>query len=561
MEARRHATSGIKNAALGIAKPALLVGATALASRVLGFVRDMLMAWLLGGGPAADALVVALRVPHVVRRLLGEGSLSMALTACLVRYRQQYAEQTQSASPTSSPTYSTGSSRAIALDTGVLHGPSFALAWAISIRIALLLGVIIIGAEVAARPLIACLAPGLTASPATIATAEQATYLLRICLPYAFAAGMAALGMAFLHSINHFLLPALSPLCFNVIIIAFALLAATGVGSPATMLACGFLAGGLCQWLLPCLALWRMGVWQHRKPAPPNAVVQHCLRSLPAGLMGTAAPQVAMLCAMAVASFLPSGTISALYYAERLLELPMSVSGTALGMVSVPILTALATSQQHDMFARHCATALRLSLLVALPAAAGLLAVAQPLVSVLFGHGAFDQHAVRQTALALSAYSCSLPLYAISRPLLAACTARKLSRIIALSGVCAVLVSLVAAVALCQLLPTPYAVLGPPLAVGLALAAQCCVLWYALRASVTNLGIFSPAIRILFFASLLTFGVARSVTLLCPNPASALVLGIFGGVVTYGLSLLFLKHEDTKAFIQWCKARCKRTHG
>lgn len=560
MEARRHATSGITEPALGIAKPALLVGATALASRFLGFVRDMLMAWLLGGGPAADALVVALRVPHVVRRLLGEGSLSMTLTACLVRYRQQHAAHIQDASPTSSPAYSTGSSRAIALDTGVLHGPSFALAWAISKRIALLLGVIIIGAEVAARPLIACIAPGLSASPATVATAEQAAYLLRICLPYAFAAGMAALGMAFLHSMGHFLLPALSPVCFNVLIIAFALLAAIDVGSPATMLACGFLAGGLCQWLLPCVALWRMGAWQHHKPAPPNAAVQHCLRSLPAGLMGTAALQLAMLCAMAVASFLPAGTISALYYAERLLELPMSISGAALGMVSVPTLTALAARQQHEDFARHCATAMRLSLLVAVPAAAGLLAVAKPLVSVLFGHGAFDQHAVQQTALALSAYSCSLPLYAISRPFLAACTARKLSRTTALSGVCAVLVSLVAAVALSQVIPTPYAVLGPPLAVALALAAQCCVLWYALRGPDVKLGLFSPAVKIILLASLLTFGVARGVTFLCPNPASALVLGILGGVVTYGLSLLFLKHEDTKAFIQWCKTQRKRTH-
>lgn len=541
MEARRHATSGL-------AQPALLVGATGLTSRVLGFVRDMLMAWLLGGGPAADALVVALRLPHVLRRLLGEGSLSMPLTACLVRHRQH--------STVASPTALTPDSmQAAPVAPAAGHGPSFALAWAISLRIALLLGLTIVLAEVAARPIIACLAPGLGSSPATAATAEQAVYLFRICLPYAFAAGMAALGMAFLHSMGQFLLPALSPLCFNVIIIMFALLAALDVGSPASMLACGFLAGGMCQWLLPCVALWRMHIWAQRHPAPPQSEVQRCLRALPAGLLGAAAPQLAMLCVMAVASFSPAGTVSALYYAERLLELPMSISGTALGMVSVPALAALAAHQQRDTFASHCDTALRLSLLVALPATAGLLAVAQPLISVLFGHGAFDQQAVRQTSLALTAYAFSLPLYAISRPLLAACTAHKLGRTTAISGLMSMLVSLAAAVGLWWILPPDYAVLGPPLAVGCALAAQCLVLWQALRALGIGLQLRGPALRKMLLASLLTFGTAHGASFLFTNPFYALLAGIGAGVSTYAISLLFLKHEDTKAFIHWCKAR------
>lgn len=530
-----------------------------LASRVLGFVRDMLMAWLLGGGPAADALVVALRVPHVLRRLLGEGSLSMTLTAYLCR--QQHAGQAKVFLP---PQESTRQ------EAG--HGPTFALAWAITVRIALVLGLLIVGAEIAARPIIACLAPGLadTASPlaslsavaphaagtpSLATTAEQAVYLFRICLPYAFAAGMAALGMAFLHSMGHFLLPALSPICFNVVIILFALLAALDVGTPVTMLACGFLAGGLCQWLLPCVALWRMQLWAQRHPAPPETEVRHCLRALPAGLLGAAAPQLAMVCAMTVASYLPAGTISALYYAERLLELPMSISGTALGMVSVPVLTALAARRQHDMFARHCATALRLSLLVALPAAAGLLAVAQPLVLILFGHGAFDAHAVRQTSLALSAYTLSLPLYALSRPLLAACTAHKLGRISAISGLIAMLVSLGAAAGLCWLLAPAYAVMGPPLAVALALAAQCGVLRLALPASYAKLSLCGPALYKMLLASGLTFGVARGISLMCPEPATALLAGTGSGIATYALSLLFLGHEDTTAFIHWCKAR------
>lgn len=533
----------------------MLVGAASLASRVLGFVRDMLMAWLLGGGPAADALVVALRLPHVLRRLLGDGSLSMTLTAHLAHCRQQ---QNGTAA-------------------------SFALAWAVTKRIALLTGVLVLGAELLARPLIDCLAPGLSAHATGAATAVEAASLFRICLPYAFAAGMAALGMAFLHSAGYFLLPALSPLCFNTVIIAFALLAAVDVGSPATMLACGFLAGGLVQWLLPCLALWRMQLWQYRTPPPPPDTLRACLRSLPAGLLGAAAPQIAMLCAMAAASFLPAGSVSALYYAERLLELPMSITGTALGMVSLPTLAALTATRQHRAFASHCSTAVRLALLLALPATAGLLAVSHPLVAVLLGHGAFDSHAVTTTAMVLSAYTCSLPLYAVSRPLLAACNARKLTRHTAFSGAAAVVGTCGAALLFLYVLPPPHAVLGPPLAVGLGLGLQTVILWRVLRqhvhAALVNeplpcetlpsaphaaaasestpsphlLCFVSPALYTMLFASLLTFGAARLMLHLISSPPVALVAGIIAGVSTYTLSLLLLGHEDTRSLTRWCR--------
>ncbi|MEG2171724.1 MAG: murein biosynthesis integral membrane protein MurJ [Desulfovibrionaceae bacterium] len=508
-----------------LAGSTLLVSGTSLASRVLGFVRDMLMAWLLGGGPAADALVVALRLPHVLRRLLGEGSLSMTLTAHLVHSRQG------SPSPAA----------------------SFALAWAVGLRITLGLVVIICMAEVAARPLIDGLAPGLAAHPTTAPTAAQASVLFRICLPYALAAGMAALGMAFLHSMGHFLVPALSPLCFNTVIIVFALLAACHVGSPAPMLAYGFLAGGLVQGLLPCFALWRMGLWPYRKPAPPRDKIHACLRALPAGLLGAAAPQIAMLCAMAVASFLPSGAISALYYAERLLELPMSVTGTALGMVSLPALAALGAQHQHEAFNAHCAKAMRLSLLLALPATAGLLAVNQALIAVLLGHGAFDSHAVHNTALALSGYAYSLPLYALSRPLLAACNARKLTRLSACSGAAAVLCTLASAVILLYWLPPSHAILGPPLALGCGLGLQTTLLWRAVNLPARTLA--GPAVYTMLLASLLTFGAARLMVQLISSPPVALAAGVMAGAGVYALSLLLLRHEDTQNGIRWYKKR------
>lgn len=543
MEARRNAPSAL-------AGSTLLVGGTSLASRVLGFVRDMLMAWLLGGGPAADALVLALRLPHVLRRLLSEGSLSMTLTAALIHSRTQVNLSDGLAATLNAKSANSGTAA------------SFALAWAVSLRIALFLGLLILLAEVAARPLIDVLAPGLSAQADTgRSTAAEAVFLLRICLPYAFAAGMAALAMAFLHSIGHFLLPALSPLCFNTVIITFALLAFGGVGSPAVMLACGFLAGGLMQWLLPCLALWRMRLWQFHKPPPSPSSVRACLISLPAGLLGAAAPQLALLCAMGAASFLPAGSMSALYYAERLLELPMSISGTALGMVSLPALSALCAERRYQAFADYCSMTLRFSLLLALPAAAGLLAIGQPLIEALLKHGAFDNQAVQSTTLALYGYTVSLPLYALSRPLLAACNACRRTRFSAQSGLCAVLGTLGAAFVLLHLLPPPYAVLGPPLAVAFGLAVQCCLLWRMLAQEVRGAatapvrGIRLPLLSLctMLLGSFAAFGAARLTVEAVADPLWALTAAISAGVAAYATSLLLCGHEDTKTCIRWCK--------
>lgn len=544
METRRLTTSGI-------ARPALLVGIAALGSRVLGFVRDMLMAWLLGGGPAADALVVALQLPHVLRRLLGEGSLSMTLTACFVHSRKQAVLLT---THDGRPAYFDPASANLALD----------IAW----RIALFLGLGIILAEFAARPLISIIAPGLAAHPKT---AWEATYLLRICLPYTLAAGMAALSMAFLHSLGHFLVPALSPACFNLTIITFALLAACGLGNPAIMLACGFLAGGLVQWLMQAVTVWRMGLWQHKKQCTPSAEVYACLRRLPAGLLGAAAPQLAMLCAMMAASFLPPGAMAALYYAERLLELPMSVTGTTLGMVSLPGLAALATAGRHDFFAQQCSTALRLSLLLALPATAGLLAVGNPLITVLLGHGAFDSVAVESTTLALYGYSLGLPVYALTRPLLAACNAQKATRMTAISGIAAVVGTLVCTFILFKLLPAEYAVLGPPLGVSAGLSIQGIILMCGLQNAMnrasqkleqvlphSSLYISAPALRSMITGSVLTLLCAHSLAECFTSPLLSLVSGISVGIAVYTFTLGCMGNEDFKAACTWCKKRCMR---
>lgn len=408
-ESRRHGAGGQS----GILSAAALLGGCTLLSRLLGLARDAVTAWLLGAGPVADALTAAMRLPHLARRMLAEGSLSMSLTPSpAVRRDSREARQLR---------------RALARRLGGL----------------LLIGALLLG--LCADPLLALLAPGLRLS-GNGADAGLAGQLFRCCLPYLPAAGMAGLCMAVLHAREHFLIPALSPLLFNVCVLAAAG-AAVGLGAGqagmARALALGMSCGGLAQWLLQRLAVGRLrdggsrGGEERLSPARRAALsrrARRLLARLPGGILGAAAPQLAMLAVMCPASLAGAGHMAALYYAERLLELPLGLVGACLGMASLPRLSALAREGQWAEFVLLRETALRWAVRLSLPAAAGLAAVARPLVTCLLGHGAFDANGVQWTTWAVLAYVPCLPACAVSRCLLASCHAAGERRRAAWSG-------------------------------------------------------------------------------------------------------------------------------
>lgn len=462
----------------GIARTAALLGGFALVSRVLGLLRDMSMAWLVGGGAAADALVAAMRLPHVLRRMLGEGSLSMTLTASLVHLERTAASSASTASSMVSGYACVQGQR--------LRGMRL-LARALALRLGLVLTLLTLLGLAAAPWLTDVLAPGFDGPER-----QEAIYLLRICLPYTLAAGMAALGMALLHSLGVFWLPAASPALFNIVILCFAAAAALGLMPPAPALAVGMLCGGIAQWLAQWLAVRRL--------LPPDAsgsaqgpeclsgsddkdaaglqkragaMAWSCIGRLPAGLLGASAPQLAMLAAMSLASGLGRGQVAALYYAERLLELPLGLVGVCLGMASLPTLSRLAAARDFASFSAQLRTALRLTLLLSLPAAAGLWAVGPRLVEGLLRHGAFGDNAAYETGLALWAYLPGLPAFAVNRSLLAACNALGEVRRTAASAVWAVVATLAVGAALVHSLWGNLGVMAPALAVSLGLWLQC----------------------------------------------------------------------------------------
>ena len=495
-------------------KNTLIVGVGTLISRLLGFVRDASIAWLLGGSGAADALTAALRIPYMARRLFGEGTLSLSLTAACTRERLR-------------------------------GGSGCALALAVTRRLALWTGLVTLVCMVGAGLIIRLIAPGLEERPETL---NEATTLFRICAPYIWSVMLAAGCMAALHSRQRFLLPSLTPSLFNLCVIAFTLLAAFNPAlQPGVLVACGVLCGGLMQWLAQIPAIRILSREEGRREKPVDALnVSAALRRLPAGIAGAAMPQLAFLGASALASLLPEGHMASLFYAERLLEFPLGVLGAAVGMAAAPRLAELAASEglsrsSHSPFTAEIRRAALLSLGLNLPAAAGLAAISLPLVAVVLGHGAFDAEAVSATALALCAYAPGLPAYALSRPLLAACHA--LENGLPLK---AAAVALAVALAGGYALTLRFGAWGPPLGVSAGLWCNAALLWIGLSRTVSlRLPLRSLAVQLAGTA--LTFGAAYGAALWAGHASNTmqLALAIPAGAAAYAATLFI---GDRKLF-------------
>ena len=534
--------------------------------------RDAGIAWLLGGSGAADALTAALRIPYMARRLFGEGTLSLSLTAACTRERLR-------------------------------GGSGCGLALAVTRKLALWTGFLALACMAGAGIIMRAIAPGLEERPEVFG---EAVTLFRICAPYIWSVMMAAGCMAALHSRQRFLLPSLTPSLFNLCVIGFALLAAFNPSlQPGVLVACGVLCGGILQWLaqVPAIRILQREEGKRGKPADARTVSE-AFRRLPAGIVGAAMPQLAFLGASALASLLPEGHMASLFYAERLLEFPLGVLGAAVGMAAAPRLAELAASEGlsrssrfHEIpsfslsqpqkpeqadpppplsasrTARNDTKAIpgaRLqkpwdgegmafedgepffkrgepphgslspspsSLPTAPPhsfSAAGLAALSLPLVAVVLGHGAFDAQAVSATALALCAYAPGLPAYALSRPLLAACHALE-------SGLPlkAAAVALAVALAGGYALTLRFGAWGPPLGVSVGLWCNAALLWIGLSRGVSlRLPLRSLAVQLAGTA--LTFGSAYGVVLWAGHASNIaqLALAIPAGAAVYAASLL-----------------------
>lgn len=399
-----------------LARDSLVVGAATIASRLLGFARDVLIARLLGGGPVADAFLAALRLPNLVRRVLGEGGLNAPFVPLYLSVKTEQGDE---------------AARRFA---GEAIG-----------QLALLLMALVVLGEIFAPWLVLGLAGGFAGEPETLALAAQYT---RLMLPFLLLTTLAALLAALLNAEKRFTVAALAPALMNAILLGLLLLQLASGAAPA--LAARWLAlcvslTGLAHLLMIVLAL-RRAASREALPRPSLAwspAMTRLVRTGGATLLAASSAQLVLLIATQIASTEP-GAVAALYYADRVFQLPLGFVGVAMGTVVLTDMAAARTGESDAMLGKSLA----LGLALALPAATALYALAQPIVSVLFEYGRFGAADRERTAAALAAFAFGLPFAVVAKVFGQVYFARQAPRWPLLSGGLAVLVAALAGLAL-----------------------------------------------------------------------------------------------------------------
>jgi len=370
------APAPVTSANRAVARAAAVVGVATLASRVFGFARDLVVARAFGAGPVTDAFFVAFRIPNLLRRLVAEGALSSAFIPVLTDYL-------------------TTRSRA----------ETRAMLRAVVGAMLLLLAVLSVLGVLASPWIVRAMAPGFFADPVL---GGLTVTLTRIMFPFLFLVGTAAVVMGILNAHRHFLLPALAPVALNVGIIVAALWIAPRLAEPVIALAIGVLLGGAGQ-----IAVQLPALRHHDVPARPTLDLRHpavrrVTRLMVPVAVGQSASQVGTLINTIIASFLTSGSVSYLYYADRLVEFPLGVFGIAVATAVLPTLSEQSARRDTRAVRETLSFAMRLATFVSLPAAIGLFVLREPIVRVLYQYGRFGPDQAAGTAGALAMYALGL---------------------------------------------------------------------------------------------------------------------------------------------------------
>jgi len=410
----------------------LTVGAWTLASRVLGFARDMLIAARLGAGPIADAFFVALRLPNLFRRLFGEGAFSAAFVP--------------------------GFAGLIATD-----GPEAARDFAEQAfaGMVVLLGLLTIAGEVFMPQIMLGLAPGFAAIPAKFALAVT---LSRITFPYLLLICLAALVSGVLNGLDRFTAASASYVLFNVVTIAALLGLAPYLPSAGHALAVGVTVSGVAQLGVLLVAAKRAGMGMRLRRPRLTPEMRALLRRMAPGLLGAGVTQLNLAVDVIIASLLPAGTVSVLYYADRVQQLPLGVIGAAVGTAMLPVLSRQVRGGQEAAASDTQNRAIEYALFLTLPAALALLVTAGPIIAVLFGRGQFDPADATLSARALAAYAIGLPSFVLVKVLAPGFFARGDTATPVKIGVVAVALNLALNLAFMR----PLQQMGPALATSLA---------------------------------------------------------------------------------------------
>ncbi|MCB1856603.1 MAG: murein biosynthesis integral membrane protein MurJ [Halieaceae bacterium] len=400
----------------GLLRSSALVGAMTMLSRVLGLVRDVVIAAFVGATANADAFFVAFKIPNFLRRLFAEGAFSQAFVPVLADYKEE---------------------------------GSIVAARALVDRVAGVLGgslLLITSLGVLAAPLVAALfAPGFIDQGEKFQLTAQ---MIRITFPYLLLISMTGFCGAILNSYGRFAVPAFTPVFLNLSLIFAATVAAPWFAEPVFALAWGVFFAGIIQLLFQLPSLYRLEllprpIWDTRHPG-----VRRILKLMVPALFGVSVSQINLLLDTVLASFLPTGSVSWLYYSDRLAELPLGVFGIAIATVILPNLSAHRAAEREDDFSLTLDWAVRAVLLIGVPAAVALVLLAQPILISLFQYGELGARDVAMSALSLQAYSLGLVAFMLVKVLAPGYYARKDTATPVKIGIVAMVVNMVLNIAL-----------------------------------------------------------------------------------------------------------------
>jgi putative peptidoglycan lipid II flippase len=353
-----------------------VVGSMTLLSRVTGLARDMVYSQAFGAGTLMDAFLVAFKIPNFLRRLTAEGAFSQAFVPVVseFRVRRSHAEVRELVAGVSG---TLGAALAVLTLIGVLGAPLLVLLFA----------------------------PGFRMDGERF---DLTVDMLRLTFPYLFFISLVALASGVLNSYGRFGLPAFTSTLLNLVMIVFAAWIAPYSSSPGLVLAAGVFVAGLLQLAVQLPALRQIGLLVRPRWGWAQEGVRRIGRLMLPGIFGSSVAQVSLLLDTIIASFLVTGSIAWMYYADRLVEFPMGVFSIALATVILPGLSSHHAAESKAEFSGTLDWALRLTLVIVAPAALGLLMLSGPLTATIFGYGEFGARDVEMSSYALMAYSLGL---------------------------------------------------------------------------------------------------------------------------------------------------------
>ncbi len=493
-----------------------VIGSATLLSRVLGFVRDAVIAWYFGAGYSSDAFIAAFRIPNLLRRLFAEGSLSAAFIPVFTDYAVNDSQD-----------------------------EAFRLARS-ALRLAcVVLSIVTVSGILLSPWIVHLIAPGFDSDKIFLTV-----ILTRLMFPYVFCIGLMALCMGILNVLGHFAAPALAPAILNLTIIGSVLYISPSLATPVIGLALGVLIGGFLQLVLQLPVLVRKGFRFWQKAKLMHAGLKKIGASLLPIIIGGAVYQINIFICTLLGSLLSEGSVTYLYFADRLVQFPLGIFAAAASTAVLPSLSRQAAKREYDRLKSTFAHALKLVFFITIPAAVGIIVLKEPIVTLLFQRGEFDAEATQLTIQAVLYYSLGLWAFSGAKIVVATFFAMQNVR----TPVLMAIISIVANIILGVILMKPLAHGGLALATSLASMLNLGLLAYALRARMGALGakkIAQSVARAVLSSTVMGIVVWAAAGTLFPlekQTSSGLLMGVSAcigiGLSVYGLISIVLKSPE-----------------